>query len=106
MFGDALLRLPFKAPWRSASSVNRKSRCVCDVWQLSRHLAHRGRVEAGSGLRVSEVLALRWEHIDFEAGAMLVQQGVVNGRIGKVKTEASHDDVPIDPAFAEILLRW
>jgi hypothetical protein len=42
-------------------------------------------------MRVSEVLALRWEHIDFEAGAMLVQQGVVNGRIGKVKTEASND---------------
>src|SRR5262249_31106438 len=30
-----------------------------------------------TGLRVSEVLALRWEHIDFKAGAMLVQQGVV-----------------------------
>lgn len=56
-----------------------------------------------TGLRVSEVLALRWEHIDFEAGAMLVQQGVVNGRIGKVKTEASHDEVPLDPAFAEVL---
>jgi integrase len=59
-----------------------------------------------TGLRVSEVLALRWEHIDFKAGAMLVQQGVVNGRIGKVKTEASHDEVPLDPAFAEVLLRW
>ena len=40
-----------------------------------------------TGMRVSEVLALRWEHIDFKAGALLVQQGVVNGRIGKVKTE-------------------
>lgn len=59
-----------------------------------------------TGLRVSEVLALRWEHIDFEAGVMLVQQGVVNGRIGKVKTEASQDEVPLDPAFAEVLLKW
>ncbi len=59
-----------------------------------------------TGLRVSEVLALRWEHIDFEAGAMLVQQGVVNGRIGKVKTEASRDEVPLDPAFADILRIW
>jgi integrase len=57
-----------------------------------------------SGLRVSEVLALRWEHIDFKAGAMMVQQGVVNGRIGKVKTEASHDEVPLDSAFADVLL--
>ena len=59
-----------------------------------------------TGLRVSEILALRWEHIDFEAGQMMVQQGVVNGRIGKVKTEASLDEVPLDPAFAQVLLNW
>jgi len=59
-----------------------------------------------TGLRVSEILALRWEHIDFRAGLMLVQQGVVNGRIGKVKTEASHDDIPLDPVFAQLLLDW
>lgn len=46
------------------------------------------------------------EHINFEAGAILVQQGVVNGRIGKVKTEASRDEVPLDPAFAEVLREW
>ena len=57
------------------------------------------------GMRISEVLALRWEHIDFKAGAMLVQQGVVNGRIGKVKTEASNDEIPLDPAFAEVLFK-
>lgn len=56
-----------------------------------------------TGMRVSEVLALRWEHIDFNAGVMLVQQGVVNGRIGRVKTEASNDDIPLDPGFAQIL---
>ena len=59
-----------------------------------------------TGMRVSEVLALRWEHIDFKAGAMLVQQGVVNGRIGKVKTEAFNDYIPLDPAFAQILRGW
>jgi integrase len=37
---------------------------------------------------------------------MLVQQGVVNGRIGKVKTEASHDEIPLDPAFIKILQAW
>ncbi len=59
-----------------------------------------------TGLRVSEILALRWEHIDFKTGVMLVQQGVVNGRIGRVKTEASQDEVPLDPAFAAVLLDW
>jgi integrase len=57
-----------------------------------------------TGLRVSEVLALRWEHIDFSTGVILVQQGVVSGRIGKVKTEASQDEIPLDPAFAGLLL--
>ena len=57
--------------------------------------------------RVIEILALRWEHIDFKKlASMLVQQGVVNGRIGKVKTEASQDEVPLDPAFAAVLKDW
>jgi len=59
-----------------------------------------------TGLRVSEILALRWEHIDFKVGVMMVQQGVVNGRIGRVKTEASQDDVPLDSAFAAVLQDW
>jgi integrase len=59
-----------------------------------------------AALRASELFALRWEHIDIKAGTMLVQQGAVNGRIGKVKTEASQDEVPLDPAFAEVLLKW
>ena len=59
-----------------------------------------------TGMRVSEVLALQWEHINFESGEMLVQQGVVNGRIGRVKTEASNDYIPLDPTFAQILLTW
>jgi integrase len=57
-----------------------------------------------TGLRVSEILALRWDHIDFRNGVMQVQQGVVNGRIGRVKTEASQDEVPLDPVFAAVLL--
>src|SRR6204780_5565175 len=57
-----------------------------------------------TGLRVSEVLALRWEHINFSTGVILIQRGVVSGRIGKVKTEASQDEIPIDSAFAQLLL--
>ena len=56
-----------------------------------------------TGLRVSEVLALRWEHFDFSEGTLLVQQGVVNGRIGRVKTEASEDEIPLDPSFVEFV---
>jgi len=59
-----------------------------------------------TGLRVSELLARRWEHIDFKTGVMSIQQGVVNGRIGRVKTEASKDEVPLDPALAAGLNDW
>ena len=59
-----------------------------------------------TGLRISEVLALRWEHFDFATGIMLVQQGVYNGRIGKNKTEASKDEIPVDGDFADVLLGW
>jgi integrase len=59
-----------------------------------------------TGLRISEVLALRWEHINFSAGTMLVQQGAVSGRIGRTKTEASRDEMPLDDDFARILLDW
>lgn len=37
---------------------------------------------------------------------MLVVQGVVNGRIGNVKTEASANEIPLDYAFAQVLLGW
>jgi integrase len=33
-----------------------------------------------------------------------VQQGAVNGRIGKTKTEASRDEIPLDGDFAHALL--
>ena len=59
-----------------------------------------------TGLRVSEVLALKWDAINFDAGTMLVVQGVVNGRIGNVKTEASADEIPLDDEFAQVLLDW
>ena len=58
------------------------------------------------GLRVNEILALKWSDFDFDAGTVRVQRGVVHGRISGVKTEYSEDDLPIHPAFATILLDW
>ena len=58
------------------------------------------------GLRVSEILALKWADFDFEDGTLMITRGTVHGRIGRVKTEYSEDEMPLDPAFAEILLAW
>jgi hypothetical protein len=49
---------------------------------------------------------LRWEGLNFDAGTMLVERAVVNGRIGPTKTETSKDDVPLDGELASILLEW
>jgi integrase len=58
-----------------------------------------------TGLRVSEILALTWERLDFKAGTMLVSEGAVNGRIGRCKTEDSLDEVPLDEDLAQVLFR-
>jgi integrase len=56
---------------------------------------HRTMVVAAmcSGMRVSEVLALRWDQVDFPASAMSLAEG-------------SDGQVPIDPVLAETLLEW
>jgi integrase len=58
------------------------------------------------GLRVSEILALQWSDFDFEEGILLVTRSVVHARIGRVKTVYSEDEMPLDPAFASVLLAW
>jgi integrase len=58
------------------------------------------------GLRVSEVLALKWSDFDFENLTLQVVRGVVHGRISDVKSEYSEDELPLDSAFAEVMLAW
>lgn len=63
-------------------------------------------VAQSTGLRVSEILALQWGDIDFEHLTMRVTRKIVNGRVGRVKTEYSEDELPLDPDFAAHLLHW
>jgi len=56
-----------------------------------------------TGLRVSELLALCWDHFNLVEGTLLVQSGTVNGRVGAVKTLASNDYVPLAPVFQAAL---
>jgi integrase len=47
------------------------------------------------GLRVSEVLALKWTDFDFDGLTVTVQRGIVHGRVADTKTEYSTDDLPL-----------
>jgi integrase len=58
------------------------------------------------GLRISEILALKWTDFDFEDGTLMITRATVHGRIGRVKTDYSEDEMPLDPDFAEVVLNW
>lgn len=62
---------------------------------------------AGStGLRRSEMFALRWSDIDFAGMQVSVVRGVVRNRIGKVKTPASRKPVPLHKSVCDVLEEW
>jgi integrase len=63
-------------------------------------------VAVTTGLRVSELLGLKWEDVDFADGVIHLSRGIVRQHIGSMKTEASRKPVPMDAGLAEALLRW
>ena len=63
-------------------------------------------LDAATGLRVSELLALRWEDVGFETLELCVTRSIWHQVVGDCKTEASAKPVPLDSYMAEDLLRW
>jgi integrase len=59
-----------------------------------------------TGLRRSELFALRWSDIDFQKVEVAVTRSCVRGRFGKVKTEASAKPVPLHKLVYDMLLSW
>jgi integrase len=57
-----------------------------------------------TGLRIGELLALRWKHVDFLRGAIQVRETFSEGRFGSPKTKSSRRDVPMSQPVKEALL--
>jgi integrase len=57
-------------------------------------------------LRVSEVLALKWDQVDFASGRIFVQQEFMNGGVDDATPGASRGQTPMDPVLVEALLDW
>jgi integrase len=63
-------------------------------------------VAAVTGLRVSELLALKWEDIDFGVDEIHLTRAIVCQHVGPLKTAASQKPVPMDAGLAALLLDW
>lgn len=56
------------------------------------------------GLRASEVVGLQWQDFDWDALVVTIRRGVVHGRLGETKTEASEKPIPLDANLAREIL--
>ncbi len=84
----------------SAGEVGALLRELQDPWRTAVYVA------VTTGLRVSELLALKWADVDFVSGELLLARGVVRQHIGQMKTEASRKPLPLDEGLARVLVTW
>lgn len=83
---------------------------IDQIHSLVKHLKEPGKtaviLDILTGLRVSELLALKWSDVDFENLELRVTKSIALQHVGPCKTEASQKPVPLDPELAEVLLMW
>ncbi len=83
---------------------------VKDAWRLLDALAQPYRtmvlIALCFGLRISEILGLRWTDFDFKRAVVLIQRSAVGKRLNKLKTEYSQDEVPLERGFILELKKW
>ena len=58
---------------------------------------------AMTGLRIGEVLALRWRSLDFEKGLIQVREAVYEGHLSSPKSKSSIRDIPMGPSLQHLL---
>jgi len=61
-------------------------------------------IAALTGLRIGELLALRWKNIDLKSGSIRVRETVHEGQFGTPKTKSSKRDVPMSKPVKEAFL--
>ncbi len=65
-----------------------------------------GTICATAGLRISETIGLKWGDIDFQTGQANVLRSVVDGAVGRCKTEVSQQPVPLDALTLDKIQYW
>ena len=74
--------------------------------ELCQHVRVMVQIAMYLGLRISEILGLRWEDIDFAARKITIQRSSVGDEIDDTKTAASYSELPLHEDLAKILRGW
>jgi len=56
-----------------------------------------------TGMRIGEILALRWKRLDFERGTIEVAETCSDGKFGTPKTRSSHRVIPMSVVLRDVL---
>jgi integrase len=94
-------------------SKRRRRPCVLqvqDAWRILDKLVQPYRtmvlIALCFGLRISEILGLRWTDFDFKRSVVLIQRSAVGKHLNRLKTEYSQDEVPLEKSFIAVLKKW
>lgn len=63
-------------------------------------------LDVTTGLRRSELFALKWRDVDFSGMRLDIERSIYLGQIGNCKTETSQKPVPLDERLAADLWLW
>ena len=74
--------------------------------ELSAHVKTMIQLCVYLGLRISEVLGLKWEDIDFDNRVIHIQRGAVGSHIDETKSETSNSVLPIHQHVVDLLKAW
>ena len=81
-----------------------------EVQKLFAHLRFRERtlvlLAVTTGLRRSELFALKWKDVDFDTKQIFVTRSIVQNVVGACKTETSQKPVPAHDDLIEALREW
>ena len=93
-----------QAPQRSRRAHRRRSPEITGGVRATRK--DHGLLDVATGLRQSELFALKWKDVDFENRQLWVTRSIVQRVVGRCKTEASQKPVPLHDHLIRDLRRW